>query len=134
MNLKEELKELEWSPADLAVRSGLKLTTIRACMSNNRISKRMRAALDKGREEHGLQSDRGHDTPERGKAVQETKADPPEKAMGRIYCVPRNRYVRLVEFPDGSHGYFRCKPQLYRKVGQVVNLRHERRDRWEVAK
>lgn len=131
MSLKEELEELGWSPADLAARSGLKLTTIRACISNNRVSKRMRMVLDDGREDNGLQSAGGNNKTERREAVPEA---PPSKAVGRIYCVPRNPYIRLVEFPDGSHGRFRCKPNLFKKVGQVVDLKYVEKDRWEVVK
>lgn len=132
MTFKEKLLDLEVSVEEFAAESGLKVGTVRACVSNNRVSKRMDLTLRELRErKNGLQSAGGDNKTERREAVPKA---PPSEAVGRIYCVPRNPYIRLVEFPDGSHGRFRCKPNLFKKVGQVVNLKYVEKDRWEVVK
>jgi len=52
----------------------------------------------------------------------------------RIYGVPKNRFLRLIEFGDGSHGKFKCKPGKYLKLGESVQVRHLDRDMWEIIK
>ena len=52
----------------------------------------------------------------------------------RVYGVPKNRFLRLIEFGDGSHGKFKCKPGKYLKLGESVQVRHLDRDMWEVVR
>ena len=59
--------------------------------------------------------------------------DIPLESVARIYAVPKNRFLRLIEFKDGTHGKFRCKPGKYLKLGESVQVRHLDRDMWEIA-
>ena len=52
----------------------------------------------------------------------------------KIYGVPKNRFLRLIEFEDGSHGKFRSKPGNYLKLGENVRVKHLDRDMWEVVR
>jgi hypothetical protein len=52
----------------------------------------------------------------------------------KVYGVPKNRFIRLIEFADGSHGKFRSKPGKYLKLGESVKVKHLDRDMWEVVR
>jgi hypothetical protein len=52
--------------------------------------------------------------------------------MGRVYAIPSNRYLRLVEFKDGSHGKFRTKDGKF-GVGSVAKLVEGINGMWEVV-
>jgi hypothetical protein len=47
--------------------------------------------------------------------------------------VPKNRFLRLIEFKDGTHGKFRCKPGKYLKLGEEVRVTPLKGDMWEVV-
>ena len=32
-----------------------------------------------------------------------------ERRMARVYGIPSNKFLRLIEFRDGTHGKVRCK-------------------------
>ena len=83
--------------------SGVKVGSVRAAFSSGRLSKSMRAILHDLA--NGLQVDR---MVEEAKKEDEHEEETGER-MGRVYAIPRNRYLRLVEFKDGSHGKFRTK-------------------------
>ena len=36
-----------------------------------------------------------------------------ERRMARVYGIPSNKFLRLIEFRDGTHGKVRCKPGKY---------------------
>ena len=55
-----------------------------------------------------------------------------DESLARVYCLPRNRYLYLVEFPDGSHGKFRSKPGKFH-LGSEVRLKRGAGDLWELA-
>tara|TARA_R110002074_G_scaffold98595_1_gene213378 strand:- start:649 stop:948 length:300 start_codon:yes stop_codon:yes gene_type:complete len=52
--------------------------------------------------------------------------------MGRVYAIPSNRYLRLVEFKDGSHGKFRTKDGKF-GVGSVAKLVEGVNGMWDVV-
>jgi hypothetical protein len=52
--------------------------------------------------------------------------------MGKVYAIPRNKYLRLVEFRDGSHGKFRTRDGKF-GVGSVAKLVEGANGMWEVV-
>jgi hypothetical protein len=56
------------------------------------------------------------------------------ESVARIYGVPKNRFLRLIEFKDGTHGKFRCKPGKYLKLGEEVRVTPLKGDMWEVVR
>ena len=105
--------------------SGVKVGSVRAAFSSGRLSKVMRGVLHDLA--NGLQVDR---MVEEAKAEEEHEEETGER-MGRVYAIPRNKYLRLVEFKDGSHGKFRTKVGMF-GVGSVARLRRQDKGMWEV--
>ena len=110
--------------------SGVKVTTARSGLSSGRLSKAMRVVLHELA--NGVQVDR---MVEEAKAVDEVEdeheAETGER-MGRVYAIPRNKYLRLVEFRDGSHGKFRTKDGKF-GVGSVAKLVEGVNGMWDVV-
>ena len=104
---------------------GVKVGSVRAAFSSGRLSKGMRGVLHEMA--NGVQVDRMVDE---AKAEDEHEAESGER-MGRVYAIPRNKYLRLVEFKDGSHGKFRTKVGMF-GVGSVARLRRLDKGLWEV--
>ena len=98
---------------------------MRAAFSSGRLSRAMRAVLHDMA--NGLQVDR---MVEEAKKEDEHEEETGER-MGRVYAIPSNKYIRLVEFKDGSHGKFRTKVGKF-GVGSVARLRRMDAGMWEV--
>jgi len=105
---------------------GVKVGSVRAAFSSGRLSKSMRGVLHEMA--NGLQVDR---MVAEAKAEEEHEEESGER-MGRVYAIPRNRYLRLVEFRDGSHGKFRTKDGRF-GVGSVAKLVEGANGMWEVV-
>ena len=105
---------------------GVKVGTVRAALSSGRLSKGMRGVLHEMA--NGVQVDRMVDE---AKKDDEHEGESGER-MGRVYAIPRNRYLRLVEFKDGSHGKFRTKDGKF-GVGSVAKLVEGANGMWEVV-
>ena len=58
------------------------------------------------------------------------EALPDAPRAGRVYLIPVNKRLRVVEFPDGSHGKFLSKPDRF-PVGSEVRLKLVEGDIWE---
>ena len=106
---------------------GVKPSSVRSCFSSGRLSKRMYEAL------HDVSND------VQVKELVEVTApepvvDPPDAPRtGRIYMIPVNKRLRMVEFSDGrhpSHGKFLSKPDRF-PVGSEVRLKLVDGDVWE---
>ena len=117
---------------------GVKPSTARMAFSLKRFSKRMVAKLLELESE--LKQEEQREQKEQNKrlsviegVVRQTMDIPLEK-MARIYAVPKNRFLRLIEFKDGTHGKFRCKPGKYLKLGEEVRVTPLKGDMWEVVK
>ena len=105
---------------------GVKVGTVRAALSSGRLSKGMRGVLHEMA--NGVQVDRMVDE---AKKEDEHEAESGDR-MGRVYAIPRNRYLRLVEFKDGSHGKFRTKDGKF-GVGSVAKLVEGANGMWDVV-
>ena len=118
---------------------GLKASTARMAFSTKRFSKKMVAKL----EELERESSDLAEVDEMLESVREPSVlegmvrectDNPLEREGKIYAVPRNKFLRLIEFTDGSHGKFRCKPNDHLKLGERLLVKHLDRDMWEVVR
>ena len=115
---------------------GVKRSTMRTCIHGNRISRKMVSKLRElaGEEEEKAAIADVDDMireavePDRKREKRVREAD---QLMGRVYLKPRNPYRYDVEFADGSHGWFRAKPNSY-FIGDEVRLRKADRG-WEVV-
>lgn len=116
---------------------GVKRSTMRTCIHGNRISRKMVGKLRElaGEEEEKAAIADVDDMireavePDRKREKRVREAD---QLMGRVYLKPRNPYRYDVEFADGSHGWFRAKPNSY-FIGDEVRLKKADRG-WEVVR
>lgn len=122
---------------------GIKRSTMRTCIYGNRISAKMVSKLMEMESEEEV----AKDLAEVDEMIEEVKREVsvvegivrqntgnPATRMGKIYAVPQNRFLRLVEFADGSHGKFRCKSDQHLKLGEMIELKHSEKDIWEVVR
>lgn len=123
---------------------GVKASTARMAFSLKRFSKKMVAKLEELEEELNIQRDLA-EVDEMIDEAQEKRVSIIEGVVrqstgnalvqdAKVYGVPKNRFLRLIEFADGSHGKFRSKPGKYLKLGESVKVKHLDRDMWEVVK
>jgi 2-oxoglutarate dehydrogenase complex dehydrogenase (E1) component-like enzyme len=123
---------------------GVKASTARMAFSLKRFSKKMVAKLEELEEELNIQRDLA-EVDEMIDEAQEKRVSIIEGMVrqstgnalvqdAKVYGVPKNRFIRLIEFADGSHGKFRSKPGKYLKLGESVKVKHLDRDMWEVVR
>ena len=123
---------------------GVKASTARMAFSLKRFSKKMVAKLEELEEELNIQRDLA-EVDEMIDEAQEKRVSIIEGVVrqstgnalvqdAKVYGVPKNRFLRLIEFADGSHGKFRSKPGKYLKLGESVKVKHLDRDMWEVVR
>jgi|TARA_R100001460_G_scaffold12417_2_gene28566 transcriptional regulator with XRE-family HTH domain len=123
---------------------GVKASTARMAFSLKRFSKKMVAKLEELEEELNIQRDLA-EVDEMIDEAQEKRVSIIEGVVrqstgnalvqdAKVYGVPKNRFIRLIEFADGSHGKFRSKPGKYLKLGESVKVKHLDRDMWEVVR
>ena len=123
---------------------GVKASTARMAFSLKRFSKKMVAKLEELEEELYIQRDLA-EVDEMIDEAQEKRVSIIEGMVrqstgnalvqdAKVYGVPKNRFLRLIEFADGSHGKFRSKPGKYLKLGESVKVKHLDRDMWEVVR
>ena len=107
---------------------GVKVTSVRSCFSRGRLSKKMTETL------HAISNDvQVQDMADvaLNTGCNEDNAPAPDAPRaGRVYLIPVNKRLRLVEFPDGSHGKFLSKPDRF-PVGSEVRLKLVEGDIWE---
>ena len=103
---------------------GVTPSSVRSCFSNGRLSKRMLEAL------HDVSNDVQVRDMADVVAPEPVEAPPDAPRMGRIYIIPVNKHLRMVEFSDGSHGKFLSKPDRF-PVGSEVRLKLGEGDIWE---
>ena len=103
---------------------GVKPASVRSCFSNGRLSKKMYQTL------HDVSNDVQVKEMVEATAPEPVIEPPDAPRMGRVYLIPVNKRLRLVEFPDGSHGKFLSKPDRF-PVGSEVRLKLVEGDVWE---
>ena len=125
--VKAALDELGVSMDEFAISLGVKRATMRVCIYGNRVSKKMEAEIARmrGEREQMSELDQVGEMIEDAVAPQREVAKrvkDAEELIGRVYLKPRNPFRYDVEFPDGSHGWFRAKPNSY-FIGDKVKLK-----------
>ena len=132
------LKELGIKRDEFASMVGVKPVSMRMTFQNGRFSKKAIAKLEElageVREHEGLlEVDELIEEAKEIKAgmIRQTTGNPLE-VMGTVYLVPRNPYLRMVEFGDGTHGRFRAQPGRF-LLGAKVKVRKVKGDEWELC-
>jgi len=117
-----------------AERLGIKANSFRMNLSMGRLSKKAVAMLLEL--EADLKDDKEEDGPSEASMVKEgmirQTLEVPLEKMGKVYMLPKNPYLRLVEFKDGSHGKFKAQPGKF-VLGAVVKLAHEKGDMYRLV-
>jgi len=135
--LKESLEKLDVSMDEFARSIGVKESTMRVCVYGNRVTKKMEAEINRMLGERA----RVGELEEIEEMIEdvvapvrevEKRVRNAEELIGRVYLKPRNPYRYDVEFPDGSHGWFRAKPNKY-FIGDKVKLK-KAESGWEVVR
>jgi hypothetical protein len=122
------LKDNKMTKVRFAQLIGLKVGTVRTAFGANKLSKRMVRRLEK------LDIRSEEKKPSIIEGMVRQTMDIPLESVARIYGVPKNRFLRLIEFKDGTHGKFRCKPGKYLKLGEEVRVTPLKGDMWEVVR
>ena len=135
--LREALERLDGSMDEFARSIGGKESTMRVCVYGNRVTKKMEAEINRMLGERA----RVGELEEIGEMIEdvvapvrevEKRVRDAEELIGRVYFKPKNPYRYDVEFPDGSHGWFRAKPNKY-FIGDKVKLKKAETG-WEVVR
>ena len=135
--LREALEKLDVSMDEFARSIGVKESTMRVCVYGNRVTKKMEAEINRMLGERA----RVGELEEIGEMIEdvvapvrevEKRVRDAEELIGRVYLKPKNPYRYDVEFPDGSHGWFRAKPNKY-FIGDKVKLK-KAESGWEVVR
>ena len=106
---------------------GVKPASVRSCFSNGRLSKKMYQTL------HDVSNDVQVKDLVDVVSPEPVVAPPDAPRAGRVYLIPVNKRLRMVEFPDGrhpNHGKFLSKPDRF-PVGSEVHLKLVEGDIWE---
>lgn len=116
-----------------AEKLGIKANSFRMNLSMGRLSKKAVAML------LDLESDLKEDVdtePSEASMVKEgmirQSLEKPLERMGKVYLLPKNPYLRNVEFKDGSHGRFKAQPGKF-GLGAVVKLVKEDGDMYRLV-
>ena len=100
---------------------GVKPITVRLAFSQKRLSKKMVLLLETMASEQG-----DEDAKEERASIKEgmIKQSMDEVRSAKVYLLPKNPYLRFIEFPDGTHGKFRAKPGTF-GLGSMVKVKRE---------
>ena len=108
---------------------GVKPVTVRLAFSGNRLSKKMVSLLlelESNQKEEGEKKERV--------LVKEgmIKQSMDEIRTAKVYMLPKNPYLRFIEFSDGTHGRIRAQPGRF-ALGSVVKVKREDGDLWALT-
>ena len=126
----EILKRAGISRDEFAGMCGVKPVSMRMTFYNGRFSKKAVAKL----EELAGEAKETDDLVEVEGMIEEIVEvkELGNERMGTVYLVPRNPYLRMVEFADGTHGRFRAQPGRF-LLGAKVKVRKVKGDEWELC-
>jgi len=122
------LKEACMNYTEFSQLVGVKPITVRLAFSQKRLSKKMVAKL--------LELEEPQKEEEEKKERVLVKEGMIKQSMGevrtaKVYLLPKNPYLRFIEFPDGTHGKFRAKPGRF-ALGSVVKVKRESGDMYSL--
>ena len=118
---KEILKKACMNYTEFSKLVGVKPITVRLAFSQKRLSKKMVLLLETMASEQG-----DEDAKEERASIKEgmIKQSMDEVRSAKVYLLPKNPYLRFIEFPDGTHGKFRAKPGTF-GLGSMVKVKRE---------
>ena len=103
---------------------GVKPITIRLAFSNKRLSKKMVAKLLELEEPQKEEKEKSERVLIKEGMIKQSMDD---VRTAKVYLLPKNPYLRFIEFPDGTHGKFRAKPGSF-TLGSIVKVKREEGD------
>jgi hypothetical protein len=119
--------------SEFAQKLGIKPGSLRMNLSMGRLSKKAVAMLLEL--EADLKEEKKEEPSEASMVkegmIRQTLDEPLEK-LAKVYMLPKNPYLRLVEFKDGTHGKFKAQPGKF-GLGAVVKLAHEQGDMYRLV-
>jgi hypothetical protein len=104
---------------------GVKPITVRLAFSNKRLSKKMVSMLE-SMETEIIRKEEDEEISELIASVSEVPVLD-DVRTAKVYLLPKNPYLRFIEFSDGTHGKFRAKPGRF-GLGSVVKVKRESGD------
>ena len=107
---------------------GVKPVTVRLAFSNDRLSKKMVTLLLE------LESNQKEEVEKEERVLVKEgmiKQSMDEIRTAKVYMLPKNPYLRFIEFSDGTHGKFRAKPGSF-GLGSVVKVKREDGDMYSL--
>jgi len=105
---------------------GVKPITVRLAFSNKRLSKKMIAKLLELEEPQKEEKEKSERALIKEGMIKQSMDD---VRTAKVYLLPKNPYLRFIEFPDGTHGKFRAKPGSF-TLGSIVKVKREEGDMW----
>ena len=110
---------------------GVKASSMRITFWNGRFSKKAVKKLEDMAGDLGIELYVGDRTDVKEGMIRQSVGEPRER-MGVVYSLPRNPYLRMVEFEDGTHGKFRAKEGRF-GLGSRVRLKKGEGELWELC-
>ena len=98
--------------------------TVRLAFSQKRLSKKMVALLEDMGSKQKDEEEKSERTLIKEGMIKQSMG---EVRTAKVYLLPKNPYLRFIEFPDGTHGKFRAKPGRF-ALGSVVKVKRESGD------
>ena len=105
---------------------GVKPITVRLAFSNKRLSKKMVVQLLALEEQGNEEEEKSERALVKEGMIKQSMDD---VRTAKVYMLPKNPYLRFIEFPDGTHGKFRAKPGSF-TLGSIVTVKRESADMW----
>ena len=116
------LKEACMNYTEFSKLVGVKPITVRLAFSQKRLSKKMVDMLE-SMETEIIRKEEDEEISELIASVSEVPVLD-DVRTAKVYLLPKNPYLRFIEFPDGTHGKFRAKPGTF-GLGSMVKVKRE---------
>jgi hypothetical protein len=129
MRGKAILKEACMNYTEFSQLVGVKPITVRLAFSQKRLSKKMVSTLE-SMESEIIRKEEDEEITELIASVSEVPVLD-DVRTAKVYLLPKNPYLRFIEFSDGTHGRMRAKPGRF-ALGSVVKVKRESGDMYSL--
>ena len=129
MRGKAILKEACMNYTEFSQLVGVKPITVRLAFSQKRLSKKMVSTLE-SMESEIIRKEEDEEITELIASVSEVPVLD-DVRTAKVYLLPKNPYLRFIEFSDGTHGRMRAKPGRF-ALGSVVKVKREDGDMYSL--
>jgi hypothetical protein len=123
------LKEACMNYTEFSQLVGVKPITVRLAFSQKRLSKKMVSTLE-SMESEIIRKEEDEEITELIASVSEVPVLD-DVRTAKVYLLPKNPYLRFIEFSDGTHGRMRAKPGRF-ALGSVVKVKRESGDMYSL--